>query len=111
MNSLVDLPDQDKSLSLALGINRDLFPEEDNVISAGSLQEKNMTLPFYRSLKNSRFDYIFEVSRNVSGYSLDVHGQLNVIMNHLNLGQQMMKNVKFKLSENKVEIFEYFKLV
>jgi len=60
-NELLSLTNQYPSLSLAIGTNRDLFPEGGSVIE------------FYRSLK-TEFDLIVEVSRNISGYTKDVHG-------------------------------------
>ncbi len=60
-NELLSLTNQYPSLSLAIGTNRDLFPEGGSVIE------------FYRSLK-TEFDLIIEVSRNISGYTKDVHG-------------------------------------
>ena len=52
---------------------------------------------------------VMEVSRNVSGYTRDVHGQLNIITNKKDiLSLPSIKNVKFRLSENKVEVFEHF---
>ena len=57
-------------MSIALGLNRDLF-------------EDDMSLEFYREAKNSLFDRVFELNRNLSGYSRDVHGQLNIITNKI----------------------------
>ena len=88
-NELLSLSNQYPCLSLAIGTNRDLFPESGSVIE------------FYRSLK-SEFDLIVEVTRNISGYTKDVHGQLNIIR------RSNVKNVKFRLTENKVEVFEHF---
>lgn len=88
-NELLFLTNQYPSLSLAVGTNRDLFPESGSVIE------------FYRSLK-TEFDLIVEVSRNISGYTKDVHGQLNIIRG------ANVKNVKYRLTENKVEVFEHF---
>jgi hypothetical protein len=87
-------------VSLALGINRDLFSGETLV-------------DYYREAKMSSFDLIFETNRNISGYTKDVHGQLNIIINKGSSEEAMMrqasvKNVKFRLAENKVEIFEHF---
>lgn len=65
-NELLALAQNDKNVSVAIGVNRDLFfgPE----------------LPFYRELKSSpQFNTIFELQMNLAGYSKDVHGQLNVI--------------------------------
>ena len=57
-----------EGVSVAVGINRDLI-EADSLSAA-----------FYRETKNSEaFNLIFECSRNLAGYSKDVHGQLNVI--------------------------------
>jgi hypothetical protein len=88
-NELLSLTNQYPSLSLAIGTNRDLFPEDGSVIE------------FYRSLK-SEFELIVEVTRNISGYTKDVHGQLNIIRGG------NLKNVKYRLTENKVEVFEHF---
>ena len=56
-----------KHVSLAVCTNRDLFPDQ-------------LTESWYREAKNSEFDLVFEVQRNMAGYSAkDVHGQLNVI--------------------------------
>ena len=52
-----------------MGINRDLFSGPE--------------VPFYREMKNiDQFNTVFELSRNLAGYSKDVHGQLNVILNN-----------------------------
>ena len=80
-------------MCLAIGTNRDLFPEDGN--------ENGSVIDFYRSLK-TEFDLIIEVTRNISGYTKDVHGQLNVIRG------ANVKNVKYRLTENKVEVFEHF---
>jgi hypothetical protein len=88
-NELFSLTSQYPSLSLAIGTNRDLFPESGSVIE------------FYRSLK-TEFELIVEVTRNISGYTKDVHGQLNIIRG------ANVKNVKYRLTENKVEVFEHF---
>lgn len=62
-NHLITLP-----CSVSVGINRDLLSEE--------------VLEYYRELKNSTaFQIVFELNRNLSGYSRDVHGQLNIIRN------------------------------
>lgn len=54
---------------MAIGINRDLFSGPE--------------VPYYREIKNSdQFNTVFELSRNLAGYSKDVHGQLNVIINN-----------------------------
>jgi len=58
MNDLTNLTD--KEVSVAVGINRDLVTEEQ--------------WPFYRDMKHSSFQTVFEVNRNLSGYSRDVHG-------------------------------------
>ena len=63
MNELTSLADRDSKVSVAIGINRDLFDTENT-----------MELDFYRDLKNSVFDSIYELNRNLSGYSRDVHG-------------------------------------
>ena len=66
---------KDENLVLGVGINRDLFDDEgDDMIS------------FYREYKNQVFDYAFELNRNLAGYSRDVHGQLNIIMNNTKQG-------------------------
>lgn len=91
-------------MSLALGTNRDLF-------DSGSLSEG-----FYREMKHSgAFNIVFEASRNQAGYSRDVHGQLNVIQNAKQSGHgallgpsSQVKNVKFRLQENRVELFDHF---
>jgi hypothetical protein len=88
-NELFSLTSLYPSLSLAIGTNRDLFPESGSVIE------------FYRSLK-TEFELIVEVTRNISGYTKDVHGQLNIIRG------ANVKNVKYRLTENKVEVFEHF---
>ena len=99
-NELLALAQNDRNISVAIGVNRDLFygPE----------------LPFYRELKSSsQFNAIFELQMNLAGYSKDVHGQLNVIT-HLKtqavLGapHESVKNVKFRLTENKVELFDHY---
>lgn len=53
---------------------------------------------------------VFELNRNLSGYTKDVHGQLNIISNksHDLMSSATVKNVKFRLTENKVELFEHF---
>jgi len=66
-NSVLELTSQFNS-SLALSVNRDLFFSE----TEGA---------FYRELKQDYFTHIFELNRNLAGYSRDVHGQLNVISN------------------------------
>lgn len=87
LNEATSLAFSFPATSVALGVNRDLiFDGED----------------FYRELKRSEFDHVYEVARNVSGYTKDVHGQLNIIR------QGTVKNVKFRLTENKVEVFEHF---
>jgi len=104
MNELISMPDRYQGLSVALGINRDLLTLDDDTLDS-------ITLDFYRELKKSVFDIVFEVNRNLSGYTKDVHGQLNVIRNKnevFALSEQSVKNVKFRLTENKVEIFEHF---
>ena len=55
--------------ALALGVNRDLILSEEEI---------------YREVKHSQFDIVMEVSRNLSGYTKDVHGQLNLIANRVN---------------------------
>ena len=45
--------------ALAVGINRDLILSEEEI---------------YREAKNSQFDLVLEVNRNLSGYTKDVHG-------------------------------------
>ena len=97
INEFTSLADRDAKVSVAIGVNRDLF-DSDN----------NMELDFYRDIKNSVFDSIYELNRNLSGYSRDVHGQLNIIRNKQQTGEQTVKNVKFRLTENKVELFEHF---
>eukprot|EP00347_Sterkiella_histriomuscorum_P011693 403371467 len=97
VNEFVSLVEKDSKTSIALGINRDLFDEENT-----------MDIQFYRDLKNSVFDQIYELNRNLSGYSRDVHGQLNIITNKHATSDQHIKNVKFRLTENKVEVFEHF---
>ena len=52
-------------VSVCIGVNRDLIDED--------------VIETYREAKNSSFDYIFELQRNLSGYTKDVHGQLNII--------------------------------
>ena len=94
LNELIAISENPK-VKVALGVNRDLFDEGE--------------IEWYRDFKNSAFDQVFEVSRNLSGYSKDVHGQLNLIANSSN-GSQSVKNVKFRLSENKVDVFEHFVL-
>ena len=94
LNELIAISENPK-VKVALGVNRDLFDEGE--------------IEWYRDFKNSAFDQVFEVSRNLSGYSKDVHSQLNLIANSSN-GSQSVKNVKFRLSENKVDVFEHFVL-
>ncbi|CDW83780.1 elongator protein 6 [Stylonychia lemnae] len=97
MNEFTAIADRDARMSVAIGVNRDLFD-----------CESTMDLDFYREIKNSVFDSVYELNRNLSGYSRDVHGQLNIIRNKHNIGEQSVKNVKFRLTENKVELFEHF---
>jgi len=59
LNELIAISENPK-VKVALGVNRDLFDEGE--------------IEWYRDFKNSAFDQIFEVSRNLSGYSKDVHG-------------------------------------
>jgi hypothetical protein len=66
LNELLGISERDPCVTLAIGVNRDLIDEE-------------MTREFYREYKNSVFDFVFEVNRNISGYTKDVHGQLNII--------------------------------
>jgi hypothetical protein len=88
-NELSSLTAVHPSLTLAIGTNRDLFPDEE-------------VLNFYRDLKSDMFDMTIEINRNVSGYTKDVHGQMNVIRG------SSVKNVKYRLTENKVEVFEHY---
>lgn len=63
-------------VTVALGVNRDLLCLDE------SDDEEKIVVEFYRELKNSAaITHIFEVVRNVSGYTKDVHGQLNIITN------------------------------
>lgn len=104
MNEILSMPDRYQGLSVALLINRDLLTLDDEILDS-------MTLDFYREQKKSVFDTVFEVNRNLSGYTRDVHGQLNVIRNKNDafaLSDPNVKNVKFRLTENKVELFEHF---
>ena len=67
-NEMLSYAMNDDSTSVALGINRDLIPQN------------SLEAAFYRELKNSGdFGLVFELSRNLAGYSKDVRGQLNVI--------------------------------
>lgn len=79
----------------AIGVNRDLLLTEEDV---------------YREAKNSVFDVVIEVNRNLSGYTKDVHGQLNIIAHKgdLMMSEPSVKNLKFRLTENKVEVFDHF---
>ena len=86
---------------MCLGVNRDLIDDE--------------AIEVYREAKNAAFDHIFELQRNLSGYTKDVHGQLNIIKastasleSLMSSHSQTVKNVKFRLTENKVELFEHF---
>ena len=88
-------------VSVCLGVNRDLIDDE--------------AIEVYREAKNAAFDHIFELQRNLSGYTKDVHGQLNIIKagaasleSLMSSHAQTVKNVKFRLTENKVELFEHF---
>jgi hypothetical protein len=100
MNELITLTLREGKVSLALGINRDLFSSSD--------KETEEIIEFYRDMKASgTFDMIFELTRNLSGYTKDVHGQLNIISGG-DSKQKAVKNVKFRLTENKVEVFEHF---
>lgn len=99
VNEFIALSDKDPKTSIALGLNRDLFDGENS-----------MDIQYYRDIKNSVFDQIYELNRNQSGYSRDVHGQLNIINNKVSTGEQMIKNVKFRLTENKIELFEHFNI-
>jgi len=47
-------------ISVCLGVNRDLVDED--------------VIETYREIKNASFDHIFELQRNLSGYTKDVHG-------------------------------------
>ena len=103
-NHITALSDSDEYVSVALGVNRDLN-ESDSLAEA-----------FYRETKHSSlFNLVFECSRNLAGHSRDVHGQLNVIMNGrtsdfsaLLSTNQQVKNVKFRLHENRVELFDHY---
>ena len=53
-------------VSVVVGFNRDLFEGPE--------------LPYYREAKNQSFSIVFEMQRNLAGFSKDVHGQMNVIM-------------------------------
>ena len=90
MNDLISMEG-----TVAIGINRDLLLTEEDV---------------YREAKNSVFDVVIEVNRNLSGYTKDVHGQLNVIAHKgdLMVPEPSVKNLKFRLTENKVEVFDHF---
>ena len=59
-NELFEMTTQNPNLTLALGINRDLFSDDE-------------VLSFYRELK-CEFDLNIEINRNLSGYTKDVHG-------------------------------------
>jgi hypothetical protein len=65
-------------------------------------------MSYYRDYKNTVYDQVYELNRNLAGYSRDVHGQLNIITNRPETGIQTVKNVKFRLSENKIDLFEHF---
>ena len=69
-NEMLSYAMSDVLTSVVLGVNRDLIPQD------------SLEAAFYRELKNSQdFNLVFELSRNLAGYSKDVHGQLNVIQN------------------------------
>lgn len=51
---------ENQGVSVCLGVNRDLIEEE--------------VIETYREIKNASFDQIFELQRNLSGYTKDVHG-------------------------------------
>ena len=78
-----------------MGTNRDLFTDP-------------LILDCYRSLVKTEFDLTLEVTRNISGYTKDVHGQINIIRRSATADALSVKNVKYRLTENKVEIFEHF---
>ena len=63
-NEILAFTEHSSEVSVAVGTNRDLFygPE----------------LALYREVK-TEFSTVFEVARNLAGYSKDVHGQMNVI--------------------------------
>ena len=69
LNDLKELADRASGVTMAFGVNRDLILDE-------------LTLKFYREMKNSDFNMVFELNRNLSGYTKDVHGQLNIIKNN-----------------------------
>jgi hypothetical protein len=94
-NDLFSLTTTYPFLSLAVGTNRDLFTDP-------------LILDCYRSLVKTEFDLTLEVTRNISGYTKDVHGQINIIRRSATADALSVKNVKYRLTENKVEIFEHF---
>jgi hypothetical protein len=98
-NTIVEMA---SDLALAIGVNRDLFCSE-------------IEAAFYREMKQDLFTHVFELNRNLAGYSRDVHGQLNVITqtkqaipSTMVFSESSVKNIKWKLTENKVELFEHF---
>jgi hypothetical protein len=60
VNELAAMGDGHPSVALAVGVNRDLVPESQ--------------IDWYRSIKQDVFHQVYEVARNLSGYSKDVHG-------------------------------------
>ena len=92
--------------SIAISINRDLIFGNQKTI--------------YREFKNNEFNLVFEVNRNEAGYNYkDVHGQLLVISNRLDSMRridllenceelQKVKQIRFKLCENRIDVFESY---
>ena len=97
LNSLVDLRETDGNIgglgTLILSISRDLFLE-------------NAEKEVFESWKADHADVIFEVRRNLTGYSKDVHGQL--FFSERNIIKDA--NLKFKKLVNKVDFFEQYVL-
>ena len=101
INDWTALGGEAQGVTIGMGINRDLIEED--------------AIQVYRETKGSAFDQIYELQRNSSGYTKDVHGQLNIIrplndsFDAILAGQtQTIKNVKFRLTENKIEVFNQF---
>ena len=102
INDWVAFGEEGEGVTIGVGVNRDLIEEE--------------AIQVYRESKgSSTFDHIYELQRNSSGYTKDVHGQLNIIrllndsLDAILSGKtQSIKNIKFRLTENKVEVFDQF---
>ena len=62
-----------------MGVNRDLFMPDSfsaaGYSAAGQSAGTSITETYYREFKNSgTFPVVFELNRNMAGYSKDVHG-------------------------------------